>query len=65
MKVLHAGDYADSVADSGCLDFALWPFSFQVAAQSGAAHSNGDLSNSQGEKDVGVECEQGGCDGRD
>lgn len=39
MKVLHAGDYVDSVADSGCLDFALWPFTSQATAQSGAAHS--------------------------
>lgn len=61
MKVLHAGDYADSVADSGCLDFAL----FQVTAQSVTARRYGGLPNSQGEKDVGVECEQGGCDGKD
>lgn len=40
-------------------------FSFQVTAQSGAAHRYCGLPSSQGEKAAGVECEQGGCDGKD
>lgn len=43
----------------------MWPFSFQITAQSGAVQISWGFPISEGEKDIGVEYEPGACDGKD